>query len=105
MADFRDTRQAEAVRQPALFIPHGGGPCFFMDWKPPDAWDRHRAFLEWLPQDLPEPPKALLVISAHWEAPVFTFQTHPAPGLLYDYYGFPSHTYQLTWAAPGGSGR
>lgn len=101
MADFRDARRAEARRQPALFIPHGGGPCFFMDWKPPDAWDRQRAFLERLPQDLPEPPKALLVISAHWEAPVFTFQTHPVPGLLYDYHGFPSYTYRLTWPAPG----
>ena len=25
---------------PTLFVPHGGGPCFFMDWDPPDAWDR-----------------------------------------------------------------
>ena len=27
-------------RLPTLFIPHGGGPCFFMDWDPPDTWDR-----------------------------------------------------------------
>lgn len=89
------------MRQPTLFIPHGGGPCFFMDWNPPDTWDRLRAFLERLPAGLPAPPKALLVISAHWEAPVFTFQTHPAPGLLFDYHGFPPDTYQLTWPAPG----
>ena len=26
-------------RLPTLFIPHGGGPCFFrMDWDPPDTW-------------------------------------------------------------------
>jgi aromatic ring-opening dioxygenase catalytic subunit (LigB family) len=89
------------MRQPTLFIPHGGGPCFFMDWNPPHTWDRLRAFLERLPASLPAPPKALLVISAHWEAPVFTFQTHPAPGLLFDYHGFPPDTYQLTWPAPG----
>lgn len=88
-------------RQPSLFIPHGGGPCFFMDWDPPDTWDRHRAFLEGLPAMLPERPKALLVISGHWEEPVFTVQTNPAPPLLFDYYGFPPHTYQLTWPAPG----
>ncbi|HHN67322.1 MAG TPA: dioxygenase, partial [Thermopetrobacter sp.] len=24
--------------QPAIYIPHGAGPCFFMDWEPPDEW-------------------------------------------------------------------
>lgn len=89
------------MRQPTLFIPHGGGPCFFMEWDPPDAWARHRAFLEHLPATLPTPPRALLVISAHWEAPQFTVQKNPAPPIVYDYHGFPPHTYQLTWPAPG----
>ncbi len=89
------------MRQPTCFIPHGAGPCFFMAWDPPDAWERHRAFLEGLPGALPERPRALLVISAHWEAPVFTVQGHPAPPLLYDYVGFPPHTYALSWPAPG----
>lgn len=93
-----------ARRQPSLFIPHGGGPCFFMDWDPPDTWDRQRAFLESLPETLPERPKALLVISGHWEEPRFTVQTTPAPPLLFDYYGFPPETYQLTWPAPGDPG-
>jgi len=91
-------------RQPSLFIPHGGGPCFFMDWDPPDTWDRQRAFLEALPGTLPERPKALLVISGHWEAPVFTVLSNPAPPLLYDYSGFPAHTYRLEWPAPGDPG-
>ena len=30
---------AAAPRMPAFYIPHGAGPCFFMDWNPPDAWD------------------------------------------------------------------
>lgn len=89
------------MRQPTLFIPHGGGPCFFMDWDPPDTWVRHREFLEMLPTLLPERPRALLVISAHWEAPRFTVQKQAAPALLFDYYGFPPHTYHLTWPAPG----
>ncbi len=88
-------------RQPAVFLPHGGGPCFFMEWNPPDTWDRQRQFLEEFPADLPGRPKALLVISGHWEERVFTVQTNPAPPLLFDYNGFPPHTYQLTWPAPG----
>ena len=84
------------ARQPTFFIPHGGGPCFFMDWNPPDEWDRHRQFLKDLPGTLPERPRALLVISGHWKEPAFTMQTNPAPPLLFDYGGFPPHTYELT---------
>ncbi|UUP19944.1 4,5-DOPA dioxygenase extradiol (plasmid) [Nitratireductor thuwali] len=89
------------ARMPTVFIPHGGGPCFFMDWNPPDEWDRHRQFLRSLTGTLPERPKALLVISGHWEERAFTVQTNPAPPLLFDYGGFPPHTYELSWPAPG----
>src|SRR5487761_2034487 len=92
------------MRQPTIFIPHGGGPCFFMNWNPPDAWARHRAFLEGLMATVPERPRALVVISAHWEAPRFTVQRNAAPSLLFDYYGFPRHTYELPWPAPGDPG-
>jgi len=86
---------------PTLFIPHGGGPCFFMEWNPPDTWDRHRAFLKALPASLPVKPKALLVISGHWEEREFTVQSNPAPPLLFDYAGFPPSTYEISWPAPG----
>jgi len=91
--------------QPAVFIPHGGGPCFFMDWSwgPPDTWHATQRFLEGLAATLPAPPKALLVISGHWEEPAFTASAAPAPRLIFDYSGFPEHTYRLTWPAPGNS--
>ena len=47
------------------------------------------------------PPKALLVVSAHWEEPVPTVMTSAAPPMLYDYYGFPPEAYRITWPAPG----
>ena len=61
-------------RQPSIFLPHGGGPCFFMDWTwgPADTWHATQHFLESLPSMLPAPPKALLVVSGHWEEPAFT---------------------------------
>ena len=34
-----------SVRMPTWFIPHGGGPCFFMDWNPPGTWARMEAWL------------------------------------------------------------
>jgi aromatic ring-opening dioxygenase catalytic subunit (LigB family) len=88
---------------PTLYLPHGAGPCFFMEWTagPPDTWERMAAWLRGIGGTLPEPPRALLVVSAHWEAPVPTVTSAGAPPLLYDYYGFPQHTYELTWPAPG----
>ena len=43
----------------------------------------------------------MLVISGHWEEPAFTASAASTPGLIFDYSGFPAHTYQLTWPAPG----
>ena len=90
-------------RQPAIFLPHGGGPCFFMDWTwgPADTWHATQRFLQGLAATLPEPPKALLVISGHWEEPAFTANAAAQPQLIFDYSGFPEHTYRLTWPAPG----
>jgi len=82
---------------PTFFMPHGGGPAFFMDWNPPDAWDQMKDFLAGIIPSLPERPKAIVVVTAHWEAPEVTVSTNPAPDLYYDYYGFPPHTYQFTW--------
>jgi hypothetical protein len=37
-----DGEDTKAATMPTLFIPHGGGPCFFMDWSlmggPKDTW-------------------------------------------------------------------
>ena len=46
-------------------------------------------------------PRALLVVSAHWEAEVPTLMTSPNPPMLYDYYGFPPAAYEIRWPAPG----
>ena len=94
---------AKTQRQPAIFLPHGGGPCFFMDWTwgPADTWQATQRFLEGLAATLPEPPKAILVVSGHWEEPAFTASAAAHPELIFDYSGFPEHTYQLTWPAPG----
>jgi aromatic ring-opening dioxygenase catalytic subunit (LigB family) len=72
-----------------------------MDWDPPDAWTGMADYLRGLPASLPTAPASLLVISAHWESAAATVTTAPTPPLIYDYYGFPPHTYQLKWPAPG----
>ena len=92
---------SQTDRMPTWFIPHGGGPCFFMDWNPPDAWDRMAAFLKGLQHTLPRRPRAIVMVSAHWQTPGFSVTSGAAPELIYDYYGFPPHTYQLRYPAPG----
>jgi aromatic ring-opening dioxygenase catalytic subunit (LigB family) len=90
---------------PTLFIPHGGGPCFFMDWTlmggPADTWDATAAWLRGLSATLPARPKAIVVVSGHWEERVFTASAAAAPSMIYDYTGFPRHTYELQYPAPG----
>ena len=90
-------------RLPTLFIPHGGGPWPFMPVMhgPPDTWDRLAAYLRDLDQSLGVRPKAVLVISGHWEEARPTVNVSAQPLLLFDYYGFPEHTYRLAYPAPG----
>lgn len=89
-----------STRQPTFYLPHGGGPCFFMD-DPQGTWRGMERFLRELPQQLPAPPRAILMVSGHWETKGFALTTHAQPGLVYDYYGFPPHTYALRYDAPG----
>jgi aromatic ring-opening dioxygenase catalytic subunit (LigB family) len=93
----------ESGRLPAYYIPHGGGPWHVMmdDFGGRAAWQPLIAHLEDLGQVARTRAKALLVISAHWEERVPTIHFGRAPGMLYDYYGFPEETYHLAWPAPG----
>jgi aromatic ring-opening dioxygenase catalytic subunit (LigB family) len=68
---------------------------------PRDTWDRMATFLRGLAETVGERPKAVLVISGHWETDVPTVNTAERPHLLFDYYGFPEHTYRLTYPASG----
>ena len=98
---MQKTTTDTSARMPTWYIPHGGGPCFFMEWNPPETWNRMADFLKGLSATLPRQPKAILMVSAHWLEARCTVTSGAQPALIYDYYGFPSHTYQLTYPAPG----
>lgn len=90
------------ARMPVVFIPHGGGPWPFVDMglDQRDVADLS-AYLRSVAQVPPEPPKALLVVSAHWEERVPTVMTSAKPPMYYDYYGFPPASYTIQWPSPG----
>jgi 4,5-DOPA dioxygenase extradiol len=77
---------------PALFVAHGAPPLL------DDAsWVAElRAWADALPR-----PRAILVLSAHWEArPVTLGATRTVP-LVHDFFGFPERHYRQTYPAPG----
>ena len=50
-----------------------------MDWDPPDTWARMADYLRHVPDEAgASPPKALVVVSGHWEEPVVTIQNNPS---------------------------
>lgn len=89
------------MRFPTFFISHGGGPWPWMKDEWHGAYDQLGAALRRLPEDVGVRPQAVLMVSAHWEEQVFTVQSHPAPGMIYDYSGFPDYTYRIRYPAPG----
>lgn len=100
-----DARGGTAARNrmPVVFVPHGGGPWPFVDvgiGRPEELADL-ATYLKSVATLPKREPKALLVVSAHWEEPVPTVMTSPRPPMLYDYYGFPAESYRITWPAPG----
>lgn len=88
---------------PTLYIPHGGGPCFFMDWTmgPADTWHKMEHWLRELADSIGARPRQIVVCSAHWEGENIQINSSSKPTLIYDYHGFPPHTYQLEYPAPG----
>jgi aromatic ring-opening dioxygenase catalytic subunit (LigB family) len=90
-------------RMPVVYLPHGGGPWPFVElgFFQKTETDALAAYLRELPAQLPAKPRAMLVVSAHWEEPVPSVMTAPRPPMLYDYYGFPPESYRVQWPAPG----
>ncbi|AMM25966.1 DODA-type extradiol aromatic ring-opening family dioxygenase [Variovorax sp. PAMC 28711] len=89
------------VRLPTYFISHGGGPWPWMKKEMGDAYARLEAALADMPRQVGRKPRAILMVSAHWEETVFTVMGNPKPPMIYDYGGFPAHTYQVHYDAPG----
>lgn len=84
-------------RATVLYIPHGGGPLPLLGEPGHAAMSR---FLQAWPASIAK-PDAIIVISAHWEAPVVSITASAAPELLFDYHGFPPESYQYRYPAPG----
>jgi 4,5-DOPA dioxygenase extradiol len=80
------------TRMPALYIGHGAPPLL-----DDPLWSSQ---LRSLAADLPR-PKAILIVSAHWEsAPLMLSASGPGVGLVYDFGGFAERYYRMTYQTP-----
>lgn len=77
---------------PALFLGHGAPPL-----QEDRLWVAElKAWAARLPR-----PKAILIVSAHWESAPLTIGATSTVPLIYDFYGFPNHYYEQQYASPG----
>jgi 4,5-DOPA dioxygenase extradiol len=88
----RMSEQKPVSKMPVLFLAHGA-PILMDD----AAWVGELAALA---GTLPR-PKAVLMLSAHWEKRPATFGATRTVPLYYDFYGFPEHYYRVQYPAPG----
>lgn len=95
--------QPPSGRLPVVYLPHGGGPWPFVELRIGSKAEQAEmaSYLRGLGSVPKTPPRAVLVISAHWEEAVPTVMSSAHPPMLYDYYGFPPESYEITWPAPG----
>jgi aromatic ring-opening dioxygenase catalytic subunit (LigB family) len=81
----------------ALYLSHGGGPLPLL------GDPLHTEMVDVL-NDIARSivkPAAIVLVSAHWEQPVFTVTSGRQPQQIYDYYGFPDESYEIQYCPPG----
>ena len=88
------------TRLPTYFISHGGGPW---PWLPNmrQMLATLESSLARMPAEIGVTPKAICMVSGHWEQPDFAVMSSPNPGMVYDYGGFPPAMYKIVYPAPG----
>lgn len=81
----------------AFFLSHGGGPLPLLG----DSGHLEMvSCLKSIAAKIPR-PRAIVVVSAHWETQIPTITVGPKPQIIYDYYGFPEESYQIRYPCPG----
>jgi 4,5-DOPA dioxygenase extradiol len=82
----------DSKRLPAVFISHGSPMAALEAGEYAQSLRRFGSSVN---------PKAILVVSAHWETPDVRITAAENPQLVYDFGGFPRELYEMKYDAPG----
>ena len=78
---------------PTLFLSHGSPMHAINSGKAGEVWAA-------LATQLPK-PKAVIMVTAHWETNLPMLSGNARPAMIYDFGGFPDELYKIVYPAPG----
>jgi len=100
---INQVHQYSTMRSPVISVCHGGGPFPIMG--DPGHAEMIKSMAERVPKILAlgtsEAPKAIVLVTAHWNERRPTISNGRKHKLYYDYYGFPPEAYEFKYDAPG----
>lgn len=91
---LKNILKTETEKQPLLFLGHGS---------PMNAIESNQFSESWKQIGKNLSPKAIVVVSAHWETSGTQVFSGSKNKIIYDFYGFPQELYSVQYSAPSNS--